>query len=231
MTTKPNHDAGAVAEDARNVLSAIRGDLHEKEIAKRLTKHELDGFEQDIAALEAGLGARSTRLHAQVEAGVHVAEARAGILHLGKAIREDIAIAFPTNPALQHAFGVGAHVSPDSTASVKTFALSLLSSAHAHHAEAAKVGLDTHAVHDLEHMIHALDGVHDAHVAAAMNRHDDATATDSLLHKVMHEAAHLRLVARRAFIDDETKRSHYASKLPRHAVEHRPKPPAASATP
>lgn len=96
MTTQAKHDTASLALDARRVLEAVRQDAHHKEFSTRLTKHEADAFERDIDALEAGDASRTTRHHAQVAAAVHVAEARASILHLASDIRDDIKIHFGT---------------------------------------------------------------------------------------------------------------------------------------
>jgi hypothetical protein len=97
----------------------------------------------------------------------------------------------------------------------------LLASAAEDPAAAAKAGLDKHAVHDLENLLHALEGADNAHVVAKAQRHDAATHTDSLAHVVSSEAAHIRFVARRFFHADAAHVEKYHSTLPRHAVAHR----------
>ncbi len=224
MTTQAKHDTASIALDARRVLEAVRQDAHHKEFSARLTKHEADAFERDIDALEAGDASRTTRHHAQVAAAVHVAEARASIIHLASDIRDDIKIHFSGNTELHHEFSVGMNVSGGSTSEVRALAHVLLDAAHAHPAEAKKVGLDTHGVHDLERLIHALDGADHAHISAATNRHDSTITTLALQHAVLKEAAHLRLIARRVFKDDPKQLARYESTLPRHAITPRKKP-------
>ncbi len=124
------------------------------------------------------------------------------------------------------AFAVGMAVSWDSTAQVKEILHVLLEGAHDHPAEAKKLGLDAHGVHDVEHMLTSLDGLDLAHLAAATARHTNSTTTDSLAHAVTHESAHLRLIARRVWKSDEAKLARYKSTLPRHEVKPRTKPAA-----
>ncbi|HEY1955997.1 MAG TPA: hypothetical protein VGH28_10290 [Polyangiaceae bacterium] len=233
MSTKPTHSTLAIAEDARHVLAAAKEDAHDAQFKKRVGSHELSQFEADIAALEAGETARTTRLHAKVAAGAHVADARAQAHDVIEGVREDARIAFDGKGEIQKAFGVGMRVSYDSTPQVKEALRVLIDGAHEHAAEAKAVGLDTHGLHDVEHMIHALEGLDAAHVLTATARHANSTATDSLAHKVEHEAAHLRLIARRAFKKDEAKLARYRSTLPRHEVKPRAKPaqPIAPTTP
>lgn len=221
MSTKPTNDVASIALDARRVLEAAREDAHDAEFRKRIGRHELDAFAQDLDALEAGDGARTTRLHAKVAAGAHVAEARASILHVASDVRDDVKLSFPEDAALQHAFGVGLSASASSTAEMRHLGHTLLDAASAHPEAAAKVGLDAHGVRDLEQLLEALDGADHAHVLATTARHDNSTATDSLAHKVAHEAAHLRLVARRVFKRDPSKLDRYKCTLPRRAVVHR----------
>jgi hypothetical protein len=235
MSTKPTHSAGEIAADARHVLASAKEDVHDKEFSKRIAKGELASFEHEIESLEGGAGARSPRLHAKVAAGAHVALARSQVHDVIENIREDAKVFFPKNDDILGAFGVGMNVSWDSTPQVKEAIQSLLESAHDHAAEAKKVGLDAHGVHDLEHMKEALDGLDLAQVHASTARHTNTTATESLAHAVAHEAAHLRLVARRVFRSDEAKLARYKSTLPRHEVKPRakavpPTPPTPPAT-
>lgn len=223
MSTSRHHDTASIALDARRVYEAAKEDARDKEFQKRLAPHELEQFAKDIDALEAGDAARTSKLTAKVAAGVHVAEARAAIMHVASDVRDDVKIAFPSDAALQHAFGVGMHASPGSTTEVKALALALLEAAHDHPADAKKVGLDSHGVHDLEHLVHALEGADHAHVQAATNRHATTTATDSVAQAVIREAAHLRLIARRVYKHDDAKLARYKSTLPRHEVKHRAK--------
>src|SRR5437660_1257305 len=103
MTTKPNHDAQSIATDAKRILSAARADVSDKRFAKYVTKHELDVFAANVAALESGEGARSVALHAQVAAGEHAAKGRAPIVRLLRDVRDDAKLRFPQELALQHA--------------------------------------------------------------------------------------------------------------------------------
>ncbi len=231
MATAPHHDSASIAIDARRILDAGRAALHDAEFKKRVTKHELDGFEADIAKLEGGAGSRSTTLHAQVAAGVHAATARAALIVFFADARDDAKLAFPADKAMQHAFGVGVSPSPGSTTEVRHEAEVLLASAAAHKAEAKEVGLDAHGVHHLEDLVHALDGADLAHVHAATNRHTNATSTNSLAHAVSAEAAHVRLVARRVYRKEPDKLAPFARTLPRKAVTPRNAPPDPTPTP
>ena len=235
MTTKPTHNAQSIATDARRVLAVAQDDASDKAFAKYLTKHELDGFASNIAALEAGTGARSVALHTQVEAGVHAAKARAPLVQRLFDAREDAKLRFPGNVPLQHAFGVGAKIHAISTPSVSLGAHQLLAAIEAHPKEAATIGLDAKAVHVLEDMLHALEGADEAHVQATNDRHDSTTSTESLMHLVASETAHLRSIAHRVFHDDPAKLARYDRTLPRHAVTPRakvavPPPTAPTAT-
>lgn len=228
MSTRPKNDPANIAKDARQVLHAAQEDAHHKEFSARVSKHELNAFAHDIEALESGNAARTTRLHAKVAAGVHVAEVRANILHVASDVRDDVKIHFPGEDALAHQFGVGFQESGGSTTEVRELAHTLIDAAHARPDVAKKVGLDAHGIHDLEHMIAAIDAAEHAHVLATTRRHDASTATDSLAHKVQHEAAHLRLIARRVFKTDASKLDRYKSTLPRHEVTPRKKPEASA---
>lgn len=229
MSTRPKHDAAAIATDAKRVLAAAREDVADKDFAKRITKSELDGFEANIVKLESGEGARSTTLHAQVSAGAHVAAARGALFHKIEDVRDDVKIDFPSDKALQHAFGVGAIVHPGTTSSVLHAAHDILAAVEAHPKEAAKIGLDGKGLHHFEDLVHAVDGSELAHVKAATARHDNTTATDSLAHAVAAEAAHVRLVARRVFRTDDKRLHRYDSTLPRHVITPRAKAAAAPA--
>jgi hypothetical protein len=237
MTTAPHHDVASICLDARRVLDAGRTALHDADFKKRVSKHELDVFQANIEKLEAGSGARSTSLHSQVAAGVHAATARAALIAFFADVRDDAKLAFPSDKAMQHAFGVGVSPSPGSTSEVRHEADVLLASAAAHKAEAKEVGLDTSGVHHLEDLVHALDGADLAHVHATTSRHSNTTATDSQAHLVSAEAAHLRLVARRVYRGQDGKLTPFARTLPRRAITPRqgdtppPAPPGGGAPP
>jgi hypothetical protein len=244
MTTQPHHDAASIITDAQHVLAQARQDKNDAEFKKRLSARELERFAQQIEKLAAGEGARTAALQAQVSAGVHAAEARAAIVDMASTVREDAEIQFPGDAPLLHAFGVGLRVSPSSTSQVEELAETLLAAASQHAKEATKVGLDKHGVTLLEHLRDALSAAESAHAQAAIGRHRDSAATRSLLHSVMAEASHVRLIGRRAFRSDPAHADAYASTLPRHTVQHRehdapapaappapPAPPAPAAPP
>lgn len=218
MTTRPKNDPASIALDARRVLDAAREDEADASFRKRVSKHELDGFAANIAALEAADGARTTTLHAQVAAGAHAAKARASLLGFLHDVRDDAKLSFPSDAALLHAFGVGASVAASSSMEVRHLAEEVLATAAAHPKEAAAIGLDTKGVHHLEDLVHALDGADLAHVHTATGRHVSTTTSDSLAHVVSAEAAHVRLAARRVFRADEARLARYARTLPRHAI-------------
>lgn len=226
MPTRPKNDPRSIAIDARRVLGAARTDLSNAKFVARITRHELDGFEVNIVALEHGEGARSETLHSKVSAGSHVATARGALLTFLHDVRDDAKLSFPADTALLHAFGVGAQPSPGSTAQVRSLADDVHEAAVKHPAEAAAVGLGDEGLHHLEDLIHAVDGTDLAHVQAATGRHTNSTHTDSLAHLVAAEAAHIRLAARRVFRDDEARRAPYARTLPRHEVVSRTRPSA-----
>jgi hypothetical protein len=232
MSTRPKNDPASIALDARRVLELAREDSKNKQFAARVSKHELDALDAKIEALESGSGARTARLHAQVAAGVQAAEARAAIVDVLQDVRDDAKISFPSDHALQHAFGVGAHPASGSTSSVLHAAHQILAAVEAHPKEAARIGLDGKGVHHLEELVHALEGSDFAHAKAQNARHDNATSTDALAHYVAAAVAHVRLIARRVFRDDQAHLDRYASALPRHAVVPRaekatpPSPPA-----
>jgi hypothetical protein len=232
MRTLQAHDAASIALDARRVLDASRAALHDPPFKARVTKHELDVFQANIEKVDAGDGARGTTLHAQVAAGAHTAVARAALITVFGDVRDDAKLAFPKDKPMQHAFGVGAHYSAASTSEVRHVAESLVAAAGQHKAEAKEIGLDTAAVHHLEDLMDALDGADIAHVHTVTNRHTNSTATDSQVHVVSAETAHLRLVAHRVYRNDEAKLAPFASTLPRRAVTPRtptaPTPPAGS---
>jgi hypothetical protein len=230
MTTKPHHDVRSIAIDARRVLDAARSDLADKAFKKYATKSELDGLEANIVGLESGDGARSARLHAQVEAGVHTATARSALYSQLIDLRDDAKIHFADDLALQHAFGVGARFSAASTAEVRHMADVMIEAVHAHPKQAATLGFDAKGLHKLEDLIHAVDGADLAHVHAVTARHTTTTSTDSLAHLVSAEVAHLRLIARRVFRGNEDALSRYDRTLPRREVVPRTKP-AAPTTP
>ncbi|HEY1960247.1 MAG TPA: hypothetical protein VGH28_31775 [Polyangiaceae bacterium] len=230
MTTKPHDDVASIALDARRVHDAAVVHQKNKEFSKRLAPHELAKMLADIVALEHGDGARTTTLHERVAAGVHVAEIRAGVLGVARDVKEDAVLAFPKDAAMQHAFGVGVHASPSSTREIRELAESLLAAAAAHPKEGAKIGLDYHGVHDLETMVHALDGADLAHVHAATSRHTNATHVDSLAHVVSAEASRIRRIAHRVLRDEPDALAAFARTLPRHAIAprtHVTAPPAA----
>ncbi|MFI5301226.1 MAG: hypothetical protein ACHREM_24340 [Polyangiales bacterium] len=229
MTTKPHSDIRSIAVDARRILDAARADLANASFKKYVSKSELDGFEANIVGLESGDGARTARLHSQVEAGVHAAQARAAVITLLSNIRDDVKIHFPDDHVLHRAFGVGARCSGASTAEVRHLADVIVESVHEHPKAAGAVGLDIKGLHKFEDLIHALDGADLAHVHAVTSRHQATTGTDSLAHLVSAEVAHLRLVARRVFRADEEKLARYDRTLPRHAVVPRSKAAAPSA--
>jgi hypothetical protein len=230
MTTAPHTDTASITLDARRVVSAARAALRDGDFKKRVSKHEVDAFEANIEKLEAGDGSRSTTLHAQVAAGVHTATARAALISFFVDVRDDAKLEFANDKALQHAFGVGVSASPGSTSEVRHEAEVLLASAAAHKTEAKQVGLDTSGVHHMEDLVHALDGADLAHVHTVTSRHTNATATNSLAHLVSAETAHLRLVARRVYRNDEAKLAPFARTLPRKTVTPR-NPPTGSTPP
>lgn len=221
MTARPHHDAASILTDGRRLLALAREDVAQADFAARLGAHELDDFASALDALERGDGARSATLHAKVAAGVQAAHARAALLAVLLDVRDDAKIRFGSDAQLQHAFGVGATPNAASTSQVRRLADEVLAAAAAHPSEASQLGLDEHGLHALEDLVHALDGADVAHQAAASNRHTNATALDSLAHRVAAEAAHLRLVARRVFRSDKPRRDRYAPTLPRHEVVHR----------
>ena len=224
MSTKPVHSVADIAADARHVIAMAKEDVSDKEFGKRVAKGELAAFEHQIEQLETNAGARSPRLHAKVAAGAHVAVARAQAHEVVENVREDAKVFFGKNDDVLGAFAVGMNVSWDSTAQVKEILHVLLEGARDYPTEAKKLGLDTHGVHDVEHMLTALDGLDLAQLAATTARHTNSTATDSLAHAVAHESAHLRLIARRVFKHDDAKLARYKSTLPRHEVKPRAKP-------
>jgi hypothetical protein len=217
-------DVVAIARDARRVHTVAQQDAHDHKLfGSYLSRHELDVFDRDIAALEAGDEALTTRLQAKIAAGVHVAEIRASVLHIAQLICEDARIRFATNEALERAFGVGRKVVAASTPQVDEFARAMLDTAREHPAEAKEVGLDEASAQDMERMICALEGADAAHNDMAKDP-TTSTATESLACKVSHEAAHLRLVARRVFRDDDAaKLSRYETSLPRQEPSSRAK--------
>jgi hypothetical protein len=218
MTTKPHHDIRSLATDARRVLDAAQADVGDKSFAKYVDKPSLAALLHDVEALEAGVGGRAARHHGQVAAGAHTAQIRANIAGVVEHAREQAHLAFPSDTAMQHAFGVGARLVLSSTNAMADVADGLLASAAAHASEAKKVGLDAHGVHDLEAMLHALHGADLAHVHAETARHTTATTLDSLAHKVSAEVAWIRRAAHFAFAADQTRLDRYAHTLPRHAI-------------
>jgi hypothetical protein len=231
MSTRPKNDSASTALDARRVLVLAREDSKNKQFSARVSKHELDVLDTKIAALESGAGARTARLTAQVAAGVQAAEARAAIVDVLQDVRDDAKIAFPDDHVLQHAFGVGTHPSSGSTSSVSHAAHQILAAVVEHPKEAAKIGLDAKGVHHLEELVHALEGSDVAHAKAQNARHDNTTATDALTHDVAASVAHIRLIARRVFRDDQAHLDRYATTLPRHAVVPRAEKATPPATP
>jgi hypothetical protein len=233
MPTRPAHSVSAIALDSRRVLDALQNDAHDPEIKKRIGAREIATFAANLAALEAGESAKSTTLHLQVASGAHAGEIRARVLAFLANVRDDVKIFCPNDSETQHAFGVGAHPSPDSTSQVRHVAMDVLSAAHASPAHAKLVGLDAHGLHTLEDLIHSLDGADLAHVHTATGRHTNKTQTDSLAHLVSAETAHVRLVVSRVYRDDAAKLAPYARTLPRHEVTPRKKaePPPAATTP
>jgi hypothetical protein len=217
-------DVAAIARDARRVHTVAQQDAHDHKLfGSYLSRHELDVFDRDIAALEAGDEALTTRLQAKIAAGVHVAEIRASVLHISQLISEDARIRFAKDEALSRAFGVGRKVTAASTPQVDEFARAMLDASLQYPAEAKQVGLEDASVQDMERMIVALEGADAAHNDMARDP-TTATATESLACKVSHEAAHLRLVARRVFRDDdEAKLSRYETSLPRQELTTRAK--------
>jgi len=229
---RPHFTTATIVLEGNRIALAVEKDL--PDFKTRLASHELEAFKANVGLLAAGEGARTELLAFKVESGVHVAEARARIMHFATNVALDAHIVYKDEPAKQKEFGVGVHTSGGSTTEVRARAELLLAAAAKHPKDAAKVGLDHHGVHSLEELVHALDGADAAHVAATSQRHTETTHTDSLLHAVLAEIAHLRLIARRVFRDDPAKLEAYHSKLPRHEVIHRvvpkPPPPAPSAT-
>jgi hypothetical protein len=217
-------DVAAIARDARRVHTVAQQDAHDHKLfGSYLSRHELDVFDRDIAALEAGDEALTTRLQAKIAAGVHVAEIRASVLHIAQLIREDARVRFASDEAQKSAFGVGQAVSAASTPQVDELARALVLAASKHPEQAKQVGLEPASVHDMERMIVALEGADAAHNDMARSP-STKTATDSLACKVSHEAAHMRLVARRAFRDDDkAKLARYETTLPRQEPTKRAK--------
>ena len=234
MSTKPTHDTESIVLDGRRIHdAALAAAKTNHAFSRRLQPHELAAFDANLRALEAGAGARTATLADKVAAGVHVAEARASVMSFARDVAEDAHIEFPNDATLQHAFGVGLSTSPASTSEVRDRGDSLLAAAAAHPKEAAKLGLDHHGVHDLEAMLHALEGADLAHVHAATKRHTLTTHTDSLAHVVSSETARLRRIARRVLKSDADALAAFAHTLPRHAITprtHVTAPPAAAAT-
>lgn len=227
MTTKPHHDHASIATDAAHVVAQARRD--EKALAKYLGKHELDELASNIERLRADEGGQSAKLHAQVSAGVHAAEARAPIVAMLRDVRDD-AVLLLTDDAHKRAFGFGRKVNAASSEDVRSAAHEVLAAAEAHPKEAAAIHLDHKALHHLEDMLHALDGADAAHVESMHERHAGTASFDSLAHKVSAEVAHVRRIAQRVFRGDESKLAAYASTLPRHKVKPRqPKPAPAPA--
>lgn len=237
MTTKPHHTYEAIATDAERLAAAAEADLGDKTFAKHVDAHELAHLRADAGRLKGGAASSTTKLHEQVGAGVHVAKACAALAETCRSIRDAAELEWLADAKTQdetkaRKFGYGRVLDASSVASVEGFAHALLASAAEDPKDAAKVHLDGKGVHHVEDMLHALVGADVTHAATKANRHDASTALDSLAHAVLAESAHVRFVARRVFRGDETKLSHYASTLPRHAVKPRSRhapPPATTA--
>ena len=231
MPTRPKNDPTSIATDGRHVHQLSNEDAADPNFKKRISAHERTVFGANIDLLAQSDADSKIFLHAQVEAGVHVAHARSRVVAMLKDIRDDAKLGLTDNAEIQHAFGLGANLHPTSTPQVRHLATEALRAAHKHPDAAAKVGLDTHGIHLLEDLIHALDGAELAHAHAISERHSNTVHLDSLAHLVSAEAAHIRLAARRVFREDPVRLARYDRTLPRHAVEHRttePTPPPAT---
>lgn len=237
--THPRHDEADLIADARLVYTAAKKKLADfvnadvKRKAKRVTAAGLTQYLALIAKAQAAHAGQPTRVGAVKTATASEASLRKQIATAGRGVRDDVKESYPSNVALQEAFGRGFELQATVTSSVLDFA-DLLAEAYndpKQRALAEDAGVTAETMSALATLRTSLAEA-DTTQNATLNARKGGTASKGMVFsKLEAQTAYIRGVANRLYATSPAKRKAFQSTVPRKITKKRVKPASSTGTP